>query len=224
MKPKNSTNLNDSDQPFGDDRQMASVDFESFDEFQSVISLAKSAVTVEPPKGFTQNVMSRIGAADPNPNITSNWNRLKFGFKNLTLPASGTEIAFCYFLAGFFYLVLGAVSYIGLKHIDPRMSMSVWIMFQPQIALATAAGLVLMGCVLFKVGEKAFRIVYSGTIVYLLFSLFNGIRIHETIVGPFQLPAILCFVGGSVILCLFLATILHRYRRQIQTSPAIAGR
>ena len=120
--------------------------------------------------------------------------------------------------------MLGAVSYIGLKPIDPRMSMSVWIMFQPQIALATAAGLTLMGYILLRVGEKAVRIVYSGTMAYLLFSLFNGIHIHATTVGPFQLPAILCFVGGSVILGLFLATILHRYRRQIQTFPGVVGR
>ena len=219
MNPKNSNNSNNSDDSSGDDLQLPPEDFETFDEFQPIIALAKTSMPAEPPEGFTQQVMSRIAAPEktggPHTAGILNRRRLKAAFNNLTETESGAEIALCYLLAGFFYFVLAVVFLIGLKTVGARMSASLWISVQPQIAFVTAGGLAALGYLLLKDGMPAIRIAYTGTIVYILFSVFNGIRLHMTPSSPFTLSGILCFVSGAVLLGLFLVTTLHKYRQQI---------
>ena len=203
------------DQPSSADNLTPPADFESFDELKPIISLAKSAEELDPPNDIIQGVMSRISATDLNAGERVYRNRLKAGYRSFTAPTSRMEIAFCYFLAGFFYLVVGSIAFIGLNSLQPHVSFSNWLNLQPQIALVSASGLFLLGYFLTKNKGKATRIVDVGTKVFLLTHLFNGIYIHTQTPNLAQLPVQIGFVGGSVGLGLFLVTVMSRYSRFI---------
>ena len=203
------------DQPSSAENLTPPADFESFNELQPIISLARSADKLDPPNKVIQCVMSRISATDLNDGESAFRNRMKAGLRNFTVPTSGTEIAFCYFLAGFFYLVIGSISLIGLNSLQPHVSFSNWLKLQPQIAMISAGGLSLLGYILTKNEGKATRIVEIGTKVFLLTHLFNGIYIHTQTPNLAQLPVQIGFVGGSVGLGLFLVTVMSRYSRCI---------
>jgi hypothetical protein len=217
VNPKSSNRSTEAkyDHPSGVNNATPPDDFESFDEFQPIISLARSADKLDPPKNFIQGVMSRVSETDLSDGESADRNRLKTGFRNITVPASGTEIAFCYFLAGFFYLVVGSIAFIGLNSLQPHVSFSNWLNLQPQIALVSAGGLALLGYILTKNDGKTTRIAKIGTKVFLLTHLFNGIYIHTQTPNLAQLPVQIGFVVGSVGLGLFLVTVMSRYSRFI---------
>jgi len=193
--------------------------FESFEQFAPIIALAKASQPIEPHPDFTQHVMSKIApATEEHAQSKHRYHprRRTAGilFKNLTQAASGSDIALCFFLAGFFYLILGIVFFVGLKSIELRLSEAGWIMLQPRIAFVTAGLLGALGLLLMINSLSAFRIAHVGVIGYILFSVFNGIRLHMAPTNPFNLAGILCFVGGSVLLGLFLAATVQKYRQQ----------
>jgi|GEM_PF-1120308 len=196
----------------------APVTFETFEEFAPVIALVKASKSVEPNPGFTQRVMSKIAPVTekrarsrrcyPRRHTTG------ILFNNLTQAASGADIALCFFLAGFFYLILGFVFWVGLKSFEPHLSAAGWFMLQPRIAFITAGLLGALGLIIMIKGLSGVRIAQMGVIGYILFSVFNGIRLHMAPTSPFNSAGILCFVGGSALLGLFLAATVQKYRQQ----------
>jgi hypothetical protein len=192
--------------------------FETFEELAPIIALAKASASAEPPPGFTRRVMSEISPATEEHAQSRRYypRRRATGllFKNLTQAASGTDIALCFFLAGFFYLILGIVFFVGLKSFELRLSAAGWFMLQPRIAFVTAGLLGALGLILMIKGLSGVRIAYMGVIGYILFSVFNGIQLHMAPTSPFNLAGILCFVGGSVLLGLFLTATVRKYRQQ----------
>lgn len=217
MKDKQKIINQSRDDTNGDPAQAPDA-FETFEEFAPIIALAKASESVAPHPGFTQRVMSKIAPATEEHAQSRRYypRRRTTGilFKNLTQTASGADIALCFFLAGFFYLILGIVFFVGLKSFELRLSAAGWIMLQPRIAFVTAGLLGALGLLLMIKGLSAIRIVHVGVIGYILFSVFNGIRLHMAPTNPFNLAGILCFVGGSVLLGLFLAATVQKYRQQ----------
>lgn len=192
--------------------------FETYEEFAPIIALAKASEPVEPRPGFTRRVMSKIApGTEEHPQSRRHYPRRHTTgalLSNLTQAASRADIALCFFLAGFFYLILGIVLFVGLKSFELRLSETGWIMLQPRIAFVTAALLSALGLILMIKDLSGIRIAHVGVIAYILFSVFNGIRLHLAPASPFNLAGILCFVGGSVLLGLFLAATVQKYRRQ----------
>jgi len=200
------------------DPAQAPDSFETFEKFAPIIALAKASESVEPHPGFTRRVMSKI-APTTEEHAQSRRCYPRRGttgilFKNLTHAASGADIALCFFLAGFFYLILGIVIFVGLKSFELRLSAAGWIMLQPRIAFVTAGLLGALGLILMIKGLSGVRIAHMGVIGYILISVFNGIRLHMAPTSPFNWAGILCFVGGSILLGLFLAATVQKYRQQ----------
>ncbi len=187
--------------------------FESQERFKPIIPLLKNASRLPVPPDFTVNVMDRLAASErPSPVV-----RLLEGFRTINIRmwtdvADATECALCFYLAGFFYFILSIVIVSGLKALGTQASLAVWITIQPQLAMLNALGFAALGIILTKKSASAIRIAQAGTIIYIGFTVFNGIGIQNTPGNPFNAAGLLCFVGGALVLGGFLWVVLQKYQ------------
>ena len=187
--------------------------FESQERFKHIVPLLKSASRLPVPHNFTANVMDRLAARQR----LSPYVRMFERFRNINIRmwtdvANATECALCYFLAGFFYFILSIVLILGLKTLGTQAPLAVWITIQPQLALLNALGFAALGIILIKKSASAIRIAQAGTILYIGFTVLNGIGIQKTPGNPFNAAGLLCFVGGALILGVFLLVVLQKYQ------------
>ncbi len=200
--------------------------FESQERFKHIIPQLKNASRLPVPHNFTANVMDRLAA----PKRLSLNIRMLEGFGKISIRmwadvADATECALCFFLAGFFYFILSMVFIIGLKALGTQAPLAVWIIIQPQLALLNALGFAALGIILIKESASAIKIAQAGTIIYIGFTVFNGISIHKTPGNPFNTAGLLCFVGGALILGVFLWVVLQKYQTKFTTiGTAVGGR
>jgi hypothetical protein len=188
-------------------------DFESQERFKHVIPLLKNAPPLPVAHNFTANVMDRLVAPKRRvPNV-----RMLEGFGKISVRmwadvTDATECALCFYLAGFFYFILSMVFIIGLKALGTQAPLAVWIIIQPQLALLNALWFAALGIILVKKSAYAIKIAQVGTIIYIGFTIFNGISIQKTPGNPFNAAGLLCFVGGALILGVFLLVVLQNYQ------------
>jgi len=135
----------------------------------------------EPPVGLGKRIMSRVRAHRPSP-----WKVIgeallrprEVSFHPLSAlrsPVSGQECSFYFIMVGVFYAVLGVILMVGLHKLGASLVTPGWVRWQPQIALVTAGCMVAIGLYLLKDGKVALRMARVGALVYLGFSLINGI-------------------------------------------------
>jgi hypothetical protein len=197
-----------------------SDDFECSAAFETILTLAGSAANVAPPPDFARKVMHRL--SETGSGAPSLSDRLKMSFGYLTRPASLVEVATCYFLTGFFYLVLGICFHLGLKSLAVAPSAAGWLYYQPLIAVLTAMGFTTVGFLLLKKNRLAFRIANLATICYILFSIINGIQVQAIPASPLSSIGGLCFSAGSIMIGSFLAVTVNNFQRWPST-PTVAS-
>jgi hypothetical protein len=187
--------------------------FESQERFKHIIPLLKNASQLPVPHNFTANVMNLL----PIQKHSDAYIRMLKGFGKINIRmwtdvADATECALCFYLAGFFYFILSMVLIIGLKALETQTPLAVWIIIQPQLALLNALGFAALGIILGKKSASAIRIAQVGTIIYIGFTVFNGLGIQKTPGNPFNAAGLLCFVGGALLLGVFLLVVLQKYQ------------
>lgn len=197
----------------GDPGREPPEDFESRQGIKQIILLARTSAPVDVPRDFTEKVMHRVDARN-QPVLKDRFLQAlsKINVRRWTEVADATECALCFFLAGFFYFVLGIVLIMGLKATEVRIPLAVWIIIQPQLAFITALGFLALGIILKRKSDSAVKIAQIGTLIYIGFTVFNGIGIQGTPVNPFSAAGTLCFIGGALILGIFLLLILQKYQ------------
>jgi hypothetical protein len=188
-------------------------DFESQERFKYILPLLKNASEYPVPQNFTATVMGRLAA----PKRLNPLARMRERFGNINIRvwtdvADATECALCFFLAGFFYFTLSIVLVLGLKPLETQAPLATWIIIQPQLSLLNAIGFMALGFILVKKSASAVRIAQAGTIIYIGFTVFNGIGIQRTPGNPFTTVGLLCFVGGALMLGVFLLVILQKFQ------------
>jgi hypothetical protein len=147
---------------------------EKWQQFRDLTEIMESAEHKQPAENFTSGVMMRLSEEKE----TSRLFRfrqlfsttLNFGFSDYVTQS---ECAFYFFLTGFFYLVLGLILLLGLR-LPSVLINSGWLSFQPVFGLILAAGLLLMGAVVYKDGDASMRFVRAGTMVYAALIIING--------------------------------------------------
>jgi len=193
--------------------------FENMKKFEHIIHLAQDTKSVSPPDDFTKKVMENLPAG---PYVA--WFKLlrlfSFPFQNLnfrvwTEVETDGECAFCFLMAGFFYFIMGVVLTLGLKTMGSHVHVSGWIMIQPQISFASATVFISLGVFLSKKSVLAIKMAYFWTIIYIGFSVFNSIGIQMAPGNPFTAAGMLCLTTGAVLLGIFLAIIVHKYKEMI---------
>ncbi len=200
--------------------------FESQERFKHIIPLLKNASQLPVPPNFTANVMDRLAARKRlSPYVSPFEGFGKINIRMWTDVADATECALCFYLAGFFYFIMSMVLIIGLKALGTQAPLAVWIIIQPQLALLNALGFAALGIILVKKSASAIRIAQAGTIIYIGFTVFNGLGIRKTPGNPFNAAGLLCFVGGALILGVFLLVVLQKYQTKWTTiGTAVGGR
>ena len=192
-------------------------DYDDSTGFESVLNLVNSSATIAPPPDFTPKVMRRLSELDIDPRRSSDRNflndRLQTAIGNLTSPATAIEMATCFFLSGFFYLVLGISLFIGLKSLGANPQATGWIYYQPHLAMLIAMSFSTVGFLFLKNSRRSFRIANLTTIVCILFSIFNCVQVQLISSSFFSLSAVLSFSVGTLFVGIFLAVTVNNFKR-----------
>jgi len=193
--------------------------FENMNKFEHIINLAQNTKAVSPPDNFAEKVMENLPAG-PHAAESKLSKLFLLPFQNLNFRAwteveTDAECAFCFLMAGFFYFIMGIVLALGLKTMGGHAHVSGWVMIQPQIAFASAIVFISLGIFLRKKNMLAVKMAYSWTIIYIGFSVFNSIGIQMAPGNPFTATGMLCLTAGAVILGVFLAVIIHKYKEML---------
>jgi hypothetical protein len=182
------------------------------DQHQAIIDLIKSTPAIEPTDDFTRRLMSRLPELDQgvwakakqtlfNPSgtgVQSRWAQI--------LPVSNKrECSFCFFITGFFYLIIGIVLMAGFKAIGSSMAAMEWITLQPHLTIGAAAWLLALGMVLMMDGSIAIKIARYGTLFYIFFTVFNGILMRPYLHVPYAGVFVIGFVATSALMGVMLA-------------------
>jgi hypothetical protein len=150
-------------------------------EFGAIARMMSEEPAPEPPVGLGERIMSRVRTHRPSLWIALGEALLKphkvsfHPLKALRSPVSGQECSFYFIMVGVFYAILGVVLMIGLHKLGASLVTPGLVRWQPQIALVTAGCMVAIGFYLMKDGKLALRVARIGALVYLGFSLLNGI-------------------------------------------------
>lgn len=192
------------------------------DHHQDLIDLIKSAPAIQPPDDFTPGVMARLPELDQGV-----WARAKHTLFNLSgagvqsrwqiLPVSNTrECSFCFFITGFFYLIMGIVLMAGFKTIGSNMAAMEWITLQPHLTIGAAIWLLALGMVLMMDGSTAIKITRYGTLFYVFFAIVNGILMRPYLHVPYAGVFIIGFVATSALMGVMLALAV----KKVELRPA----
>ena len=150
-------------------------------ELNKIARMLRAETAPEPPGGLAGRVMARVRAHRNSP-----WKVIgeallrprEVSFHPLSAlrsPVSGQECSFYFIMVGVFYAILGVILMVGLHRLGASLVTPGWVRWQPQIALVTAGCMVAIGLYLLKDGKVALRMARVGALVYLGFSLLNGI-------------------------------------------------
>lgn len=195
-------------------------DFENNPAFVPIIEQMRAEKAVEPHPAFTRRVMTVVAEMQAaKAGSTAFWRQVRrraaATVAYLTDTPSAADIALCFLLAGFFYFMLGIILFFGLQSIDPLPTAAQWLRLQPQIAMLTAGVLGTLGVLLLLDGGLAMRLARIGTLAFIAFSVFNGTWFGVAGAASYRLFGLLCFTFAPVLLGLFLAASLQRFRRRV---------
>jgi hypothetical protein len=168
-------------------------------EYSDIIRLMKASSQAPVPDGFTQKVMEWIAMVDPSEaGVQSRWTQI--------LSASDPrEYSFCFFITGFFYLIIGIILMVGFKAIGSGVLATEWIKLQPLLTIGAAMWLLALGMLLIIDGRIAIKIAQYGTLLYIFFTVFNGILMHPYLRVPHANFFIIGFVAMGVLMGVMLS-------------------
>ena len=135
------------------------------------------------------------------------------------MPASVLELASCFFLAGFFYLVMGLSLYLGVYPLHLGSTAINWLKYQPIIALLIAFSFITVGYILLKKTRLAFRIANFSIFCYILLAIINSVQAHAGLGGHMSYTAVHSVLLGSIIMGIFLAITLNNFQRLSSLPP-----
>ena len=198
----------------------APPDFETRPELAPVIDRMRGEPTQEPAPEFTRRVMASISAVQSEMDEAATAarqmkQRAASLMRYLTDTPAVSDIALCFLLSGFFYFLLGVIFFLGLLSLEPLPATAGWLRLQPPVAMLTAGVLGTIGLLLLLVGQTALRLAQIAVMVFIAFSFFNGMWISLENTGRITPIGLVCFTAAPVLLGLFLAASLLRYRRQV---------
>jgi len=175
--------FHDSSQAEGETGEMN----DNMSDYKDLIHLMDATPKAPLPDHFTQSVMARIP------------------------PVSNTrECSFCFFITGFFYLIMGIVLMAGFKAIGFSMAAMEWIKLQPHLTIGAAIWLFTLGVVLMLDGSAVIKMVRYGTLFYIFFTVFNGILMRPYLHVPYAGVFIIGFVATSAFMGVMLALAVQK--------------
>ena len=162
-------------------------------EFKNLIQLIESAPKLSPPDRLTQEIMARLDVAEK----AGIWTKIKGDLQDLVrgsytfrwaqkLTVSNLrECSYCFFMTGFFYLVMGVILMAGFRTISGSLSQTDWIQLQPCLSLSTAIWLLALGGILILKNRIALKIARLGTLIYIFCTVSNGVLMSSYLHIPY---------------------------------------
>jgi len=186
------------------------------DEYSDITDIMKATPAVPPPADFTDRVMGRVCVCDPclSGKIRqkfSQWSPRQVLGALFVTPATASECCFCFIMAGFFYLIMGIVLFVGLRAIGGDI-LGGGLIYQPLASFVIAAGLGALGILLRKKSLRALKTVRFGMLIYCGVVLVGGVSLQVDSTIPFNPAALICFTTGGILMGAFLMLIVKKYR------------
>ncbi|RPJ12801.1 MAG: hypothetical protein EHM30_12595, partial [Desulfobacteraceae bacterium] len=121
-------------------------------DYKDLINLMEATPKAPVPDNFTQNVMERITLFNPSEAVVqSRW-------AQILSVSNPRDCSFCFFITGFFYLIMGIILMLGFKAIGSGISATDWISLQPSLTIGAAMWLLALGMLLIMDGRIGIKI------------------------------------------------------------------
>lgn len=190
---------------------MLKRDDKNWEQFQHLTEIMKNSPPVQPPENFTAGVMASLSEVKEVSETFSfsgiSFTKLKFGFHD---SVTKTECAFYFFLAAFFYMILGLILVMGFWRADV-FNLTQWFSWQPFLSVFLAAVLAVMGLAIYRKDESAVPYARVGILLYTVFIILNGwMGFMLMNISPAVLFVVIFSVSGLG-MALFLGLALDRY-------------
>ncbi|MBU1570191.1 MAG: hypothetical protein KKD92_15065 [Proteobacteria bacterium] len=168
-------------------------------DYKDLINLMEATPKAPVPDNFTQNVMGRIALFNPSEAaVQSRW-------AQILSVSNPRECSFCFFITGFFYLIMGIVLMAGFKAIGSGIAVAEWIKLQPHLTIGAAMWLLALGMLLIVDGRIAIKIAQYGTLLYIFFTVVNGILMRPYLRVPHADFFIIGFVATGALMGVMLS-------------------
>jgi hypothetical protein len=183
----------------------------NWEQFQHLTEIMKNSPPMQPSENFTADVMARLPEArDVSETFafsSISSTKIKFGFND---SVTKTECSFYFFLAGFFYMVLGLILVMGFWRAEV-LNLKQWFSWQPFLSVFLATALAVMGVAIYRKDESAVPYARVGILLYTVFIILNGwIGIMLMNVPSAVLFVVIISVSGLG-MAFFLGLALERY-------------
>ena len=159
---------------------MVNGEEEKWEQFRDLTEIMEKTPRQEPPDGFTAIVMARLpegkGAVRGFSFWRPSWNQAPTAYLSslFRLPATKTECAFSFFLAGVFYLVLAFVLFLGMRNLSGDIAGSSWLRVQPFIGFFLALWFFAFSILLRGRWSASLTAARIAVFIYLEIILING--------------------------------------------------
>ncbi|MFH1975707.1 MAG: hypothetical protein ABIJ52_09100 [Pseudomonadota bacterium] len=168
-------------------------------DYKDIINLMEATPKAPVPDNFTQKVMGRLALFNPSEaGVQSRW-------AQILSVSNPRECSFCFFITGFFYLIMGIVLMAGFKAIGSGISAVEWIKLQPHLTIGAAMWLLSLGMLLIMDGRIAIKIAQYGTLLYIFFTVVNGILMRPYLRVPHADVFIIGFVATGALMGVMLS-------------------
>jgi hypothetical protein len=184
---------------------------EELSKYKHLIHRMEATSKAPVPDLFTERVMGRIMELDEGI-----WAKVK---RAVYIPAAADayarwaqryaittprECSFCFFISGFFYLIMGIMLMMGFRALGSGMAATDWIALQPHVTFGAAIWLMALGALLIMDGRIAVKIAQYGTLLYIFFTVVNGVLMRPYLHIPYAGIMLTGFVGTGVIMGIML--------------------
>ena len=176
-------------------------------EHKDLIKRIEATSKAPPPDGFTEKVMGRLPELDQgawakvkHSLLNPSWTGIQSRWAQMLSVYNRRECSFCFFITGYFYLIMGIVMMAGFKPIGSSMAAMEWMKLQPHLTIGAALWLLALGLVLMMEGGTATKIARYGTWLYIFFTVFNGTLMTPYLHVPYAGVFIVVFMATSALM------------------------
>ncbi|MEA3486300.1 MAG: hypothetical protein U9R20_01435 [Thermodesulfobacteriota bacterium] len=184
-----------------------------------ILDIIKEVPPVQPPDDFARKVMNEIHGME-----SGIWSRIMRALMKkrenvfdtemiLRGDATGGQCSFCFFMGGFFYLILGVVLMLGFGKISSGVITAEWVALQPYISFATAIFFGVLGSILLMDGRNPVKVAKLGALMYIAFAVSNGAVIQMSFGAPSAIIFGFTFGIIGVLTGAFLGIMVDGYQR-----------
>jgi hypothetical protein len=111
---------------------------------------------------------------------------------------------------------MGIILMAGLKAISSGITVASWIALQPIFTLGSAIWLLSLGILLVLDGKIAVKIAQYGTLLYIFFTVFNGILMRPYLRVPHADVFVIGFVATGALMGIMLSLAVKKVDGQVK--------